>query len=326
MAPSETSVRDQESPLLELAEEMRALVRYGLPVRADRAGPHLLALPAVRARAVDPADRASLARALELALREELDRLNHELAPAARLLLGTDPATAGARLTVRRQAAAQASGYEVHHFRKRIEPKIWDLLTGQLGRAGDASVLVAPVLHPARRPLVLPADVFAWEAVEHQQALAALWGAVYLLRAELLAVAALVSMDADRLALDAAAERALWRHALVLHAAASYRAAYGQVLLHTAADYGQVLLHTAADPGPAPGPDEIAASAGWTPELTPAQELLLAELADPEAGLPGFATALTAARGGRELAKSWRAALTGRTPEGTGPDQEEEGS
>ncbi|WP_067143970.1 hypothetical protein [Microtetraspora malaysiensis] len=71
--PSEISLRDQEeSPLLELAEEMRAIVRYGLPVRADRAGPHLLALPAVRTRALDPGDRGSLARALEAALREEL--------------------------------------------------------------------------------------------------------------------------------------------------------------------------------------------------------------------------------------------------------------
>jgi hypothetical protein len=304
MPPSEIPLRDQEeSPLRELAEEMRAIVRYGLPVHADRAGRHLLALPAVRARALDPGDRTSLARALETVLREELDRLNHELAPAARLLLGTDPSTAGARLTVRREAAAQASGYELHHFRKRIEPKIWNLLTGQLGRVGDASVLVAPVLQPAHRPLVLPADVFAWEATGHQQALASLWGAVYLLRAELLGVAALVSMDADRPTLDAAADTALWRHALVLDAAASYRSAYGRVLLHTAGDLG-----------PALGPAEIAAVAGWTPELTPAQELLLVELADPEAGLSDFTTALSAARGGADLAASWRAALTGRTP------------
>jgi len=312
MTPSEIPLHDQEeSPVLELAEEMRAIVRYGLPVRADRAGPHLLALPAVRARARDGGDRSSLARALEAALREELDRLDHELAPAARLLLGADPSVSGAKLTARREAAAQAAGYELHHFRKRIEPKIWDLLTGQLARSSDATLLIAPVLQPARGPLVLPADVFAWEAVEHQQALAALWGAVYQLRAELLGVAALVSMDADRPTLHAAAEAALWRHALVLYAAASYRSAYGQVLLHTATDLG-----------PALGPAQIAAAAGWAPGLTPVQELLLVELADPEAGLSDFTTALAAARGGPELAASWRAALTGRTPSGDGPDQE----
>lgn len=314
MTPSETSLPDQEdSSLLELAEEMRALVRYGLPVHSDRAGPRLLALPAVRARASEPGDRASLARALEAALREELDRLNHELAPAARLLLGADPSTAGARLTVRRAAAAQVAGYELHHFRKRIEPKIWDLLTGQLARTGDAARLIAPVLQPARGPLVLPADVFAWEAAEHQQALATLWGMVYLLRAELLGLAALVSMAADQPTLYMAADSSLWRHTQVLHAAASYRASYGHVLLHTATDLG-----------PALGPAKIAASAGWTPELTPAQELLLVELADPEASLLDFTTALTAAHGGAELTAAWRQALTGRSPSGIGLEQEEQ--
>ncbi|WP_067474110.1 hypothetical protein [Actinomadura hibisca] len=313
MTPSKISPPDQqERPLLELLEEMRAVVRYGLPVHADHAGPHLLALPAVRSRALDPGDRVSLARALEAALREEVDRLQHELAPAARLLLGSDPSTAGARLTVRRAAAAKASGYELHHFRKRIEPKIWSLLVGQLGRAGDVSAVVAPVLHPAHRPLVLPADVFAWEAVEHQQTLASLWGAVYLLRAELLRTAALVSMDAVEDELVAAAASALWRHALVLHATARYQAAYGQVL-----------LHSAADAGPALGPTQIAASAGWTPELTPAQELLLIEVAAPEASLLDFMTVLACAQGGPRLIATWRWALTGRAPSGTGPDQEE---
>ncbi|MCP2343185.1 hypothetical protein [Actinomadura rupiterrae] len=317
MTPSKISPPDQqERPLLELLEEMRAVVRYGLPVHADRAGPHLLALPAVRSRALDPGDRVSLARALEAALRQEVDRLQHELAPAARLLLGTDPSTVGARLTVRRAAAAAASGYELHHFRKRIEPKIWSLLVGQLGRAGDASAVVAPVLHPAHRPLVLPADVFAWEAVEHQQALAALWGAVYLLRAELLRIAALVSMDAGEDDLVAAAAGALWRHALVLHATARYQAAYGQVLLHAVAD-------TAVDAGPLLGPAQIAAAAGWTPELTPAQELLLIEAAAPEASLLDFMTALACAQGGPRLIATWRRALTGRAPCGAGPDNEE---
>ncbi|MEO3862666.1 hypothetical protein [Acrocarpospora sp. B8E8] len=312
MTPSEIPLPDlEESPLLELAEEMRAIVRYGLPVRADRAGPHLLALPAVRARALDTSDRASLARALDAALREELDRMDHELARAARLLYGADPSTSGAKLTTRREAAAQAAGYELHHFRKRIEPKIWDLVCHQLGRASDATRPVAPGLQPAHGPLVLPADVFAWEAVEHQQSLATLWGAVYLLRAGLLSVAALVSMDADQPTLQVAAATALWRHALVLHAAAQYRAAYGQVLLHTAQDVG-----------PALGPAQIAASAGWTPDLSPAQELLLVEFADPEAGLADFLAVLVAAQGGPRLIATWRQALTGHTGEDHHSDQE----
>jgi hypothetical protein len=266
----------------------------------------------VKARALHPDDRASRSRALDGLLREQLARLeNAELAPAARLLFGAEPATSGATLTARREAAAAASKYEVHHFRKRIEPKLLELVAWQLRRDSEeftARHATAPELHAASRPLVLPADVFAWEAAEHQHTLASLWGAVYLLRAELLTVARLTSMDAVENELAAAAYVALWRHALVLSASARYRAAYGAVVLHAATELG---------------PEEIAAYAGWTPTLTPAQELLLAELADPAQGLSDFTARLDAADGGAELAVAWRRALTGRDG---GPEQEALGS
>lgn len=292
-----------------LADEVRAIVRFGLPVRADRAGARLLGLAGVRARAIDLDDPASRAHALDAALREELGRLeNAGLAEAARLLFGFESETSGAKLTARRAAAATAAGYEVHHFRKRIEPKICGLVAWQLRRASEASVAEAdpsaPVLHASGQPLVLPADVFAWEAIEHQHTLAALWGAVYLLRAELLTVARLVSMDAPAVESNGAATAALWRHAQVLAATASYRASYGAVLLHTATELA---------------PEQIGASAGWTPALAPAQELLLAELGEPEQGLVDFTARLDEAAGGPELAATWRRALTGLS----GPDQEE---
>jgi hypothetical protein len=235
-------------------------------------------------------------------LREQLDRLeNAELAPAARLLFGAEAATSGATLTARRTAAATASGYEVHHFRKRIEPKLLDLLAWQLRRDSEeftARHAEPPELRTASGPLVLPADVFAWEAAEHQHALAALWGAVYLLRAELLTVARLKSMEATEDDLGAAASIALWRHALVLRASADYRASYGAVLLHAASELG---------------PEKIGASAGWTPALTPAQELLLVDLADPRGGLTDFTTRLEATGSGAELAADWRRRLSGLT-------------
>lgn len=288
------------------------LLRDGLPVRAEQCGPALLGLCGVKARALHPDDRASRSRALDGLLREQLARLeNAELAPAARLLFGAEPATSGATLTARREAAAAASKYEVHHFRKRIEPKLLELVAWQLRRDSEeftARHATAPELHAASRPLVLPADVFAWEAAEHQHTLASLWGAVYLLRAELLTVARLASMDAVENELAAAAYVALWRHALVLSASARYRAAYGAVVLHAATELG---------------PEEIAAYAGWTPTLTPAQELLLAELADPAQGLSDFTARLDAADGGAELAVAWRRALTGRDG---GPEQEALGS
>jgi hypothetical protein len=291
-----------------LPDEIRILVRSGLPARADACGATLLGLRGVRARSLRPEDPGSRARALDGLLREQLDRFeNAELAAAARLLFGAEDATSGATLMARREAAAAASGYEANHFRKRIEPKILDLVAWQLSRDSEdfsARHASPPELHAASGPLVLPADVFAWEAAEHQHVLASLWGTVYLLRAELLTVARLASMDAPKHEVTGAAWAALWRHAQVLAAAARYRAAYGAALLHTAASLG---------------PQEVARYAGWTPPLTPSQELLLAEVANPAQSLADFAARLDAAAGGAELAATWRRALSGRDG---GPGQE----
>ncbi|RKS79499.1 hypothetical protein BZB76_0969 [Actinomadura pelletieri DSM 43383] len=285
-----------------LREEMRRLLRAGLPVRAQQCGPALLGLRGVKARAVDVDDRSSLAYALDGLLREQLSRFgNAELAKPARLLFGVDDSTSGTTLTSRREVAAAAAGYEVHHFRKRVEPKLVDLVIWQLRR--DSEELTVETAAPPRlRPAVgrpnLPADVFAWEAAEHQHALASLWGAVYLLRAELVKVAQLVSMDATESELADAADTALWRQALVLHATRHYQSAYGSALLHAA---------TALAPG------EIATSAGWSPPLSPAQELLLSGTADPVQGRADFMTRLFAAVEGADLVVAWRRALTGRS-------------
>jgi hypothetical protein len=291
-----------------LQEEIRQLVRAGLPVRVQACGPVLSRLRGVQARSLRPEEQASRAGALDRLLREQLDEFeNAELATAARLLFGAVAATSGATLTSRRQAAAAACGYEVHHFRKRIEPKILELVAWQLRRDSDefsARQISAPELQAASGPLVLPADVFAWEAAEHQHALAALWGMAYLLRAELVSIARLASMDAPGQELSGAAGAALWRYAQLLAAAARYRAAYGNVLLH-------------ADPGL--GPQEIVGSAGWTPPLTAAQELLLASLGTPAYGFADFTGRLDAAAGGAALAVTWQRALTGRDD---GPEKE----
>lgn len=296
-----------------LTEELRVLVRAGLPIRPGRCGPQLLALRGVQARSLRPEDPGSRTQALDSLLREQLDRLeNVELAASARLLFGVEPSTSGATLTLRRQVAAQAAGYEVHHFRKRIEPKLLELVAWQLRRDSEefsTRHAEPPQLHRASGPLMLPADVFAWEAADHQHALAALWGSVYQLRALLLTAARLSSMEATEHDLYDAADGALWRHALVLHAAQAYRSAYGAVLLDAATQLG---------------PEEVAAVAGWTPPLAPGQELLLTGLADPAQSLSDFTTRLTAAIGGTELAAGWRRALTGRpAPAQGGPDKEQ---
>lgn len=195
-----------------LRSEMRRLLRTGLPARAQQCGPSLLGLRGVKVRALNADDHSSRAHALDGLLREQLSQFgNAELAKPARLLFGMDDSTSGTTLTSRREVAAAAAGYEVHHFRKRIEPKLLDLVIWQLRRDSEeltAQYAAPPRLLPAARRPNLPADVFAWEAAEHQRALAALWGAVYLLHAELLRVAQLSSMDAAGSELADAADAA----------------------------------------------------------------------------------------------------------------------
>lgn len=278
------------------ADAVHALLRCGLPPRDDPALDDLLALRAVAARAADPADRASRLRALDGWLRWALARFEQpRLAESTRLLFGAAPGATGLTLTERRGKAAAAAGYEVHHFRKRIEPRIVARLTAVLAAddAETADSAAAPRLSRARRPLRLPTDVFAWEAAEHEQALAQLWAEVYALRAALLAVARLAGMHgSERLETDAAAAHALWRAALLHARVLTYRETYGPQLLGAA---------------PGTGPGDLAALAGWQPPLDAhaLDELAAAAAAHPDPGDFHHALSEPAA----EAARVWRRAL-----------------
>jgi hypothetical protein len=135
--------------------------------------------------------------------------------------------------------------------------------------------------------------VFAWEAAEHEQALAGLWAAVYALRAALLAVARQASMHgAGHPETRAAAEQALLNLAQMHAAADAYRAAYGPQLL-------------GADPGTDPA--ELAALAGWHPDLAPSTRAALADAASAVSAPHDLSAAMPApaARAWmRELAES----------------------
>lgn len=110
------------------------LLREGLPITPANADAILLDLRGVVARAVDPADIASRTAALDGTLRGLLARFSDaRYAPAVRALFGLPPAEPGLNLTTRRDLAAEQAGHEVHHFRKRVEPKLiekiaWELL------------------------------------------------------------------------------------------------------------------------------------------------------------------------------------------------------
>ncbi len=275
---------------------LRALLRAGLPPADNHALDGLLALRGVTARAVSPSDRFSRLRALDGLLRWQLARFEHpRLAEPARLLFGAAPGASGLKLTERRARAAVAAGYDAHHFRKWIEPQICRRLAAMLA-ADDAEAVVRavpPHLSRPHHPLRLPADVFAWEAAEHEQAITALWAEVYALRAALLAVARVACMHgAMHPETGAATETALWRAAQLHHAVLEYQDAYGPQLL-------------GADPGV--GPEDLAAVAGWHPALDPLIQRELAAMAAVHPTSGDFHRALPVPAA--EAAQRWRQEL-----------------
>jgi hypothetical protein len=286
----------------ELAGSLRPLLKVGLPIAPDCVSDALLELNGVTARSSDPHDRLCRVKVLDGLVRWQLAKFdNPELAEAARILFGLVPGAAGTTQTVRRQQAARVTGYELHHFRKRIEPKIVDLLAWQLHRDSQEHVprsrAVAPqlVFSGADRRL-LPADVFAWEAAEHGEAVSRLWSAVYALRADLFAIERLVSMESPQSDVTSACDSALWRAAVLLSTARQYHDAYGGRLLHS-------------DTELAPG--QLIRLAGWTPRLgMPEIDLIVDIVGNPEAGRPAFMERLLAAPAGGELIAGWRSDLS----------------
>jgi hypothetical protein len=276
-------------------EDLRPLLRRGLPVHAAAIPERLLRLPGVRARAVSD-EHASRVVAFEALLRTLLARFpDQRLAGAARALFGLPPGVAGTTLTTRREAAAMVCGRESHHFRKHLEPRILDQLAAAMTADSDALAAgqaVAPVLLPAGAPTVLPAEVFAWEVTEHAEALSRLWSGVYALRAELLACQRLASMDPGGAAVAAAAGRALWRTAGLQAQVGDYRQTYGDRLLHA----------------PMP-PAALVALAGWAPPLSPWQIELLCQQAGDSPTAEEFTRRLTATGQGEQLHQQWVAAF-----------------
>jgi hypothetical protein len=279
-----------------LAADLHHLLRRGLPLTdPDRAGT-LLELRGVTARSSAPAPDARL-RALEGVLRWQLACWDHELAGSAQLLFGA-AGTPGTTWTERRQAAATAAGKEFDHFRKRIEPKLCDLVAGLLLADSEAfgqAHASPPALTRSRSRLRLEPDPFAWEACEHERMLSQLWAAVYTLRADLLDVARRASMTGTGPDLEHAADTALWCYGRLLAVADAYRTAWGDQLLHSETKLS---------------PRELGRLAGWVPDLDPRALDRISAAATAATGPDDFLTALPT--GDREV---WHTLVTadGRT-------------
>jgi hypothetical protein len=258
----------------EVVAAVGRLLRRGLPVTLPTVDPVLLDLRGIVARAVDPTDEASRTTALDGTLRGLLARFpDARYASAARALFGLPPAEPGQNLTVRRDLAAEQAGHEVHHFRKRVEPKLIEKIAWELLADADRftrSPMIAPRLAPTNGRQPVHADPFAWEVTEHEEQLSRLWSAIYAARAELLSVERLISLEADRMDITDTAVTAAWRWAVARAEAIGYTAAFAPDL----------------------AVDWLVALAGWTPELTLAQASRLTEAATGGASREQFVTAL----------------------------------
>ncbi|MBB5867383.1 hypothetical protein F4553_000762 [Allocatelliglobosispora scoriae] len=244
------------------------------------------------ARAAGP-DWINRVQAFNALLRQLIDRIAEpQTSIAAASLFGVSAGTIGANLTERREAAAAALSVHPDHFRKHIEPRLLAQLAQALAADSErmTSTRVAPpqLLPMTRPPAPLPADMFAWEAVEHEEQLSRLWSSVYALRAELLACERWASMDPGSGEHVDAADAALWRVGQLHVAIRSYRRAYGSRLLH----------------GDIP-PERLIGMAGWTPDLRPPDVELLCHRGPDAERLRGFLDDLTAAPGGQDLRDRW---------------------
>jgi hypothetical protein len=277
----------------EVVAALGRLLRRGLPVTLATADPVLLDLRGIVARAVDPADEASRTTALDGTLRGLLARFpDTRYAPAARALFGLPPAEPGQNLTVRRERAAEQAGHEVHHFRKRVEPRLVEQIAGELLADADRftrSPLIAPRLAPVTVRQPVAADPFAWEVAEHEEQLSRLWSAIYAARAELLAVERLISLRADKVDILHTAVTAAWRWAATRAEAIGYTTAFAPDL----------------------DADALVALAGWTPPLTGAQASRLTEAATGSASREQFVHSLHGETG---LGNAWTEGFLHRTP------------
>ena len=167
----------------DLVVHLRLLVRKGLPATRHNAGEVLPYLRNVAARAAEPTlDRSCIAAITPMMEDVVAEMQGERYGRAAEILFGVDQASRGLTLTVRRERAAEALGYDVHHFRKRVEPKVIDAVAeavfDDLGRYARRRPMRMDAFQ-AFRPKVI---VDRLELDEESEVLSMIWQQVYALR------------------------------------------------------------------------------------------------------------------------------------------------
>jgi hypothetical protein len=257
--PSTPSRQSDADPLDELTAALKPVLRAGLPLRPGVAPQPLLDLDGVIARSVRSDDPLARIDALDRLLRATLKLLQPaERAEAAELLFVV--ARGGKTLTIRRIAAAIALDYEVHHFRKRIEPVIlrdvaWQLHRDSLqyiSRPRDGALFDAS----GSTPVITAEHITHPDTAEREILLSRIWSDVYGLRAELIAREATCGDPEKERQHQETATGALWYLARLLSKLSAYSEEYGKAILHGTAEYNA---------------EALIRLAGWTGEVTSSQ-------------------------------------------------------
>ena len=168
----------------DIAAELRGLVRKGLPATLRTSGKVLPYLRNVAARAARPNDLWSSVEAITTMMEDVVGRLEGEkYGQAARILFGLEDGTRGLTLTARRERTAAELGYDVDHFRKRVEPRVLEAVA--------EAVYMDLIRYTRRRPMRMDAfQAFRPKVVVDEQDLteeddlvSRIWQHVYELRA-----------------------------------------------------------------------------------------------------------------------------------------------
>ena len=254
------TVADQsDDRLSEIANALKLVLRAGLPLRPDAAPTVLLDLASVVARSVRTDDRLARVDALERLLRATLKKPQpQDRRDATEGLFVV--ARGGRTLTQRRLYAADILGYEEHHFRKRIEPKLLEEIAWLLHQ--DSLQYIrrtrdgAPFEASGHTPLITKEQLEHPDTAEHEVLLSRIWSDVYGLRAELIAREASRNEPEGQAELQEAAVGALWYLARLLSKLSHYSERYGRSILHGTAEYNA---------------EALIRLAGWSGELTSEQ-------------------------------------------------------
>jgi hypothetical protein len=269
--------------LATISAALRQVVRVGLPLDPNAVPPQLLDLAGVVARSVTPNDGLARVDALERLLRATLTTL--EPPDRRDALEGLFVVARGGRtLTQRRIYAATALGYDVHHFRKRIQPKLLDELAWQLYQDSLQYVQRArdgpPFEASGHTPLITEQHLTHPETADHEVLVSRIWSDVYGLRAELIAREANRNVPEQEAECRESAIGALWYLARLLVRLRNYSERYGRSILHGTAEYNA---------------DALIRLAGWSGEVTSeqARDLRFALAQVGEWDRAGFARAIS---------------------------------